>query len=135
MRACGRRWRSSGRGGGRGGPGAAPFLRESPRPGWPSASPGGPHAPGGGGRLGRGDGGAAGFLAALAEFHVRGGGVDWVAVLGGGERVELPTYAFRRRRFWPERAPAVGGAGAGSVAEARFWAAVEGGDVGALAEL
>jgi acyl transferase domain-containing protein/thioesterase domain-containing protein len=40
---------------------------------------------------------------ALAELHVHGHAVDWEAVFGGrGARtVELPTYAFQRRRFWP----------------------------------
>ena len=54
------------------------------------------------GTLRRDDGGPGRFLASLAEVHVRGVPVDWAAVLPGGERVDLPTYAFRHRRFWPE---------------------------------
>ena len=76
-------------------------------------------------------------LAALARAHVRGVAVDWAAVLGGGQRVDLPTYAFQRQRYWPEPPQVIvpaGGDGAESVAEARFWAAVEGGDLEALAE-
>ena len=86
------------------------------------------------GTLRRGDGGPARFLASLAEVHVRGAGVDWAAVLGGGRRVELPTYAFEHQRYWPEPVRALAaGDGTGAVAEARFWAAVEGGDVQGLA--
>jgi hypothetical protein len=57
-------------------------------------------------------------------------------VLGGGQRVELPTYAFRHQRFWPEPPAARvagGGSGPGSAAEAGFWAAVDSGDVRGLA--
>ena len=50
----------------------------------------------------RADGGPGRFLASLAEVHVRGVPVDWAAVLPSGRRVDLPTYAFRHRRFWPE---------------------------------
>ena len=89
------------------------------------------------GTLRREDGGLSRFLASLAEVHVRGVAVDWAAVLAGGRRVELPTYAFQRQRYWPQpsraRVPA-GGDGAGSAAEARFWAAVEGGDLQALSQ-
>jgi acyl transferase domain-containing protein/acyl carrier protein len=92
------------------------------------------------GTLRRDDGGSTRLLTSLAEVFVRGVAVDWAAVLGGGRRVELPTYAFQRQRYWPRpvrvlRALAAAGRdGAGTVAEARFWAAVEGGDVTRLAQ-
>ncbi|WUI04265.1 SDR family NAD(P)-dependent oxidoreductase [Spirillospora sp. NBC_00431] len=43
-------------------------------------------------------------LTALAEVHVRGTAVSWPAVLEGhaARRVALPTYAFQRRRYWPD---------------------------------
>ncbi len=44
------------------------------------------------------------LLTALAEAWVGGARVDWQGMLGppGGRLVELPTYAFQRRRYWPE---------------------------------
>ncbi|MGW2961035.1 type I polyketide synthase [Streptomyces sp. NPDC001220] len=41
----------------------------------------------------------------LARFHMHGGGVDWASYLPAAARVELPTYAFQRRRYWLESAP------------------------------
>ncbi|MFI6513275.1 beta-ketoacyl synthase N-terminal-like domain-containing protein [Streptosporangium sp. NPDC050855] len=47
------------------------------------------------------------LLTAVAQAHVWGARPDWTAVLGGrGERVELPTYALQRRRYWLEPPPA-----------------------------
>src|SRR6202034_4394958 len=66
------------------------------------------------GTLRRGDGGAGRLLASLGEVFVRGTAVDWAAVLPAGRRVELPTYAFQRQRYW-SRPPA---AAAGDVAAA-----------------
>ena len=43
---------------------------------------------------------AGSVLAALALAHVSGTDVHWKAVLGSARRVELPTYAFRRQRYW-----------------------------------
>ncbi|HEY2238763.1 MAG TPA: SDR family NAD(P)-dependent oxidoreductase, partial [Streptosporangiaceae bacterium] len=51
--------------------------------------------------LRRDDGGPDRLLAALADAHVQGIGVDWTQVLPGGRRVDLPTYAFQHRRYWP----------------------------------
>ncbi|MEV6829665.1 type I polyketide synthase [Amycolatopsis sp. NPDC051102] len=84
------------------------------------------------GSLRRDDGGLARFHTALAEAHVNGVTVDWTPAFPDGRIVDLPTYAFQRKRYWldaPNR-PA-----AGEPADARFWAAVDGGDLGALAEL
>ncbi|MBN3930706.1 acyltransferase domain-containing protein, partial [Streptomyces verrucosisporus] len=39
---------------------------------------------------------------ALARVFVRGAAVDWEAVFegAGGRRIDLPTYAFQRERYW-----------------------------------
>ncbi|MEV0136834.1 SDR family NAD(P)-dependent oxidoreductase, partial [Dactylosporangium sp. NPDC050688] len=40
------------------------------------------------------------LMTAVARMHVTGWSPDWRRVLGGGTVVDLPTYAFRRARFW-----------------------------------
>ncbi|SER42581.1 type I polyketide synthase [Actinokineospora terrae] len=42
------------------------------------------------------------WLTALAEAHVHGVTVDWATLTQpwGGVRVDLPTYAFQRKRYW-----------------------------------
>ncbi|ORB44013.1 type I polyketide synthase [Mycobacterium paraseoulense] len=50
--------------------------------------------------LGRDDGGLERFLTSAAGAFVAGVSVDWRGLLAGASFVELPTYAFDRRRFW-----------------------------------
>ncbi|WP_433733313.1 type I polyketide synthase [Nocardia sp. CA-129566] len=52
------------------------------------------------GTLRRDEGGLDRWLQSLAEVFVQGVPVEWARVLGGGRRVELPTYAFQHQRFW-----------------------------------
>ncbi|MEK8168995.1 hypothetical protein NKH77_01650 [Streptomyces sp. M19] len=55
------------------------------------------------GTLRRDEGGLDRFLASLAEAYAHGAAVDWPSVYAGSaRRVELPTYAFQRARFWLE---------------------------------
>ncbi|WP_421111455.1 SDR family NAD(P)-dependent oxidoreductase, partial [Streptomyces sp. NEAU-S77] len=71
------------------------------------------------GTLRRDEGGPRQMLAALAQVFVQGVPVCWEAVFAGtGARwVELPTYAFRRQRYWPDAPATVGDvAGAGLTA-------------------
>ncbi|MBI0292987.1 SDR family NAD(P)-dependent oxidoreductase, partial [Streptomyces sp. PRKS01-29] len=83
---------------------------------------------------------AGALMTALAELHAHGGAVNWESVFAGrgADKVELPTYAFQRERFWPEVSAAGGVRDAGSAAadsvDARFWEAVEREDLEALAE-
>ncbi len=62
--------------------------------------------------LRRGDGSPRRFLTSLGEAWVHGVNVDWAAVFSdtGGARVQLPTYAFQRQRYWLETATATGDA-------------------------
>ncbi|MER6694579.1 type I polyketide synthase, partial [Streptomyces minutiscleroticus] len=40
------------------------------------------------------------LLAGLASLHVHGAAVDWAALLPHRDGSDLPTYAFRRGRYW-----------------------------------
>ncbi|MGW4775008.1 type I polyketide synthase [Nocardia sp. NPDC004278] len=53
----------------------------------------------------RGDGGMTRFMSSAAELFVAGASVNWAPMLSGGQRVDLPTFAFQRRRFWLETLP------------------------------
>nr|WP_308426780.1 SDR family NAD(P)-dependent oxidoreductase [Streptomyces xantholiticus] len=73
--------------------------------------------------------------AALAELHVHGVSPDWQALIPGARRVDLPTYAFQRERFWlegDEDLAAATGAPA-DAADSGFWDTVEREDVESLA--
>ncbi|WP_455431633.1 SDR family NAD(P)-dependent oxidoreductase, partial [Streptomyces fagopyri] len=94
------------------------------------------------GTLRRGQGGLARFYTSLGEAWTRGVSVDWGQVFAGQRprRVELPTYAFQRQRYWLD-APEPTGPFAGPVmfggvdlADDGFWASVEDGDVESLAQ-
>ncbi len=54
------------------------------------------------------------LLGCLAAAHCDGVDVEWAGVLAGGDlgRVELPTYAFQRERYWLAPGPGVGDVGA-----------------------
>ncbi|MFF8848052.1 SDR family NAD(P)-dependent oxidoreductase, partial [Streptomyces sp. NPDC015127] len=50
--------------------------------------------------LRRGHDESTSLLSAVATAHVRGARVEWEACHPGGRRIELPTYAFQRQRYW-----------------------------------
>ncbi|MFE3323198.1 beta-ketoacyl synthase N-terminal-like domain-containing protein, partial [Nocardia sp. NPDC059195] len=62
------------------------------------------------------------LLAAVAQAFVRGVPVSWATMYEGvaASRVDLPTYAFQRQRFWPDTA-AIRPAGTDSV-DPESWA-------------
>ncbi|MEU8919293.1 SDR family NAD(P)-dependent oxidoreductase, partial [Streptomyces nigrescens] len=83
------------------------------------------------GTLRRDDGGLSRLYTSLGELYANGVDVDWSPVFADRRphRVELPTYAFQRQRFWLEPdAPAV----AVSPEEEAFWTAVGDQDAEAL---
>ncbi len=50
------------------------------------------------------------LLGAVAEIWVRGADVDWSGVFArtGAKRIDLPGYAFQRRRYWLDAAAGAG---------------------------
>ncbi|WP_405827176.1 type I polyketide synthase [Streptomyces sp. NBC_01176] len=76
-------------------------------------------------------------VAAVSRAFAHGAAVDWPALLDGcgARRVELPTYAFQRERFWPEPAAHRVSETSANPLDASFWAAVERGDAHDLAEV
>ncbi|MFI5837515.1 SDR family NAD(P)-dependent oxidoreductase [Micromonospora sp. NPDC051300] len=70
------------------------------------------------GSMQRDRGDRARFLLAVAALHVRGVPVDWQTVLAGGRRVDLPTYAFAHRRYWPRPVSGAADVGAAGLAAA-----------------
>ncbi|MGW0871133.1 type I polyketide synthase [Streptomyces sp. NPDC002740] len=79
------------------------------------------------------------LLGALGAAHARGADVDWSAVIGlsGPSRVDLPTYAFQRRRHWyrasADQALAHRASTGGPADDGRFWELVERREIDPLA--
>ncbi|MEU5170765.1 SDR family NAD(P)-dependent oxidoreductase [Streptomyces mutomycini] len=86
------------------------------------------------GTLRRNDGGTRRLLTSLAQLWTGGVHVDWDAVYvpGATDAVELPTYAFQRRRYWLSAgsggAAGVSGAGLSHVGHPLLSAGVEAAD-------
>ncbi|MER5362059.1 SDR family NAD(P)-dependent oxidoreductase [Streptomyces sp. NPDC002785] len=59
-------------------------------------------------------------VSALAQLHVRGVPVDWAPLFAesGARRVDLPTYAFQRRRYWLDSAGGTQDAGSAGLTDA-----------------
>ncbi|MBI0300467.1 SDR family NAD(P)-dependent oxidoreductase, partial [Streptomyces sp. PRKS01-29] len=82
-------------------------------------------------------------LTCLARQFVTGAAIDWTPVLGGNDssaprpRLDLPTYAFQRQRYWPETQAKVveGPTTTASAKESRFWSAVDQEDAEAVSTL
>ena len=86
----------------------------------------------------RGEDEVTSLLSALGALHVAGHAVEWGQVFEGSgvQRVQLPTYAFQRQRYWLQAAFTSEGQSNGSAAvDAPLWEAVEASDVEAVSEL
>ena len=59
------------------------------------------------GTLRRNEGGMRRFLLSAAEAHVHGKSPNWAGMFDdtGARRIDLPTYAFQRKRYWLDAAP------------------------------
>ncbi|MGY5138757.1 type I polyketide synthase, partial [Streptomyces nigrescens] len=86
------------------------------------------------GTLRRDDGGLSRLYTSLGELFVHGVDVDWSPAFAAHrpQLVDLPTYAFQRRRYWLEsgQSPVDG---AVDPVDARFWDTVERADLEGLA--
>ncbi|WP_445037383.1 type I polyketide synthase, partial [Streptomyces hayashii] len=85
------------------------------------------------------------LLSSLATLHVHGPALDWSPCLAArtgrttarSHPLDLPTYPFQHQHYWLESlslsaATAEGATGPEAQEEARFWSAVENGDLPAL---
>ncbi|MGO4462806.1 type I polyketide synthase [Streptomyces sp. M-16] len=87
------------------------------------------------GTLRRDEDGPQRFLASLAQAWTHGAPVDWQGVCATPDApADLPTYAFQRRTYWLEGAPAADRTPVVDEVEAGFWNSVESADVAALAD-
>ncbi|MEU0153835.1 type I polyketide synthase, partial [Micromonospora fulviviridis] len=85
--------------------------------------------------LRRGEDARVRLLTSFALAHANGLPVEPRRILAPAPILtDLPTYAFQRQRFWPERlTPAAAGPVSPDVVDVEFWSAVERSDVAALA--
>ncbi|MFP3992474.1 SDR family NAD(P)-dependent oxidoreductase, partial [Streptomyces sp. E11-3] len=77
------------------------------------------------------------LVQALAQAYARGVTVDWSAFFSGrgARRVELPTYAFQRRRYWSDgEQPESSTTANADPLDAEFWDAVERTELSSLAD-
>jgi acyl transferase domain-containing protein len=73
------------------------------------------------GTLAREHGDLRRLLTSIGRYHAAGGAVSWDRIIGPATIMDLPTYAFQRRRFWFDDAADSAvrtGTGAGAVASA-----------------
>ncbi len=87
------------------------------------------------GTLRRGTDDRSALRAAFAAAWVAGASVDWRALVPAADigriAADLPTYGFDHRRYWLDGAPS--GSAEAPDLHARFWKAVEDGDLDTLA--
>ncbi|MFF7977437.1 SDR family NAD(P)-dependent oxidoreductase, partial [Streptomyces sp. NPDC007905] len=74
------------------------------------------------------------LVTAIGRLHTHGISPDWQALFPGARRVDLPTYAFQRERYWLD-APRAATAGAPDAMDAEFWDSVESEDRAPLGAL
>ncbi|MGW4380753.1 SDR family NAD(P)-dependent oxidoreductase [Kitasatospora sp. NPDC004531] len=87
------------------------------------------------GTLRRGEGGLAQVLRAVGRGWERGLEVDWSSAFPGARRVDLPTYAFQRTRYWldvPTTSWDVASAGLATTGHPMLGAAMQVADSGEL---
>ncbi|MFE7779625.1 SDR family NAD(P)-dependent oxidoreductase [Streptomyces nigrescens] len=60
------------------------------------------------GSLRRDEGGWPRFAQSLGQLWAYGVPVEWSSLLPAGQRVQLPTYAFQRQRYWLETSSGAG---------------------------
>ncbi|WP_058042044.1 type I polyketide synthase [Streptomyces roseifaciens] len=74
------------------------------------------------------------IVTAVGRLHTHGVSPDWQALFPGARRVDLPTYAFQRERYWLD-APQAAATGAPEALDAEFWDSVESEDRASLGAL
>ncbi|AOR30419.1 polyketide synthase [Streptomyces fodineus] len=74
------------------------------------------------------------LVTAVGQLHTHGISPDWQAFFPGARRVDLPTYAFQRERYWLD-APQAATVGAPEAVDAEFWDSVESEDRASLGAL